>query len=117
MKQILVQLDDRLASTLEKVVPGRSHKRSAFVRQALARALHEELERRTRAAYERWPDEPVAVEPRGWAAEDEAMHPERTDSEPATRSRAQPKARAKTRAQQNLPLAKKAASVTGEGRR
>jgi Arc/MetJ-type ribon-helix-helix transcriptional regulator len=76
MKQILVQLDDRLAAELEKVVPGRSHKRSAFIRHALTRALQEELERKTRAAYEKWPDEPVALDPAGWAPEAEAMHPE-----------------------------------------
>ena len=75
MKQILVQLDDRLAAQLEQVAPGRSHRRSAFVRRALARALQEELERRTRAAYEKWPDEAGSVDPSTWAAEAEALHP------------------------------------------
>src|SRR5262245_31854920 len=58
MKQILVQLDDRTAQQLEAVAPGRSRKRSEFIRQAIAKALLELAECGTRAAYARIPDEP-----------------------------------------------------------
>lgn len=102
MKQILVQIDDRMAAQLEKVAPGRSHKRSAFVRQALAKALQEELERKTRAAYERWPDEPVEVDPRAWAPEAETMHPEVEEEPKKTRGRAT-KAQAGSRSSTKRP--------------
>ena len=61
MKQLLVQFDDQTVALLERIAPGRSRKRSEFIRRAVARALQDELERRTRAAYERWPDEPTPV--------------------------------------------------------
>lgn len=86
MKQILIQLDDRTASRLDEVAPGRSHKRSAFVRAAIQRALDAALETRTRQAYERWPDEPPAFDAREWAPEDEAL-----------RANAVPKRAARTR--------------------
>jgi hypothetical protein len=98
MKQILVQLDDRLAAQLEQIAPGRSHKRSAFVRRALARAVQEELERRTRAAYEKWPDEPVPVDLRAWAPEDEAMHPAPAEERPGkAKTKTKPKTKTKAR--------------------
>jgi len=92
MKQVLVQLDDRLADELEQVVPGRSHKRSAFIRRAIARALHEELERRTREAYATAPDEAPGFDPAAWASESEAIHP------PVLPRVATAKARTKSRA-------------------
>ena len=75
MKQILVQLDDRLAKQLEDIAPGRSRKRSEFVRSAIARALQEALEEKTREAYKKWPDEGGHFDPHEWAPEAEAMHP------------------------------------------
>lgn len=75
MKQVLIQLDDALAARLEKVAPAKSHKRSEFVRRAILRSLDEELEQRTRAAYERWPDEEPAIDPAEWAPESDAIHP------------------------------------------
>jgi predicted transcriptional regulator len=75
MKQLLIQLDDALAARLEKVAPAKSHKRSEFVRRAILRSLDEELEHRTRAAYERWPDEEPTLDPSEWAAESEAVRP------------------------------------------
>ena len=75
MKQILVQLDDRTARQLEEVAPGRSRKRSEFVRGAIARALHEALERRTREAYTKWPDDAGAFDADEWAPESDAIHP------------------------------------------
>ena len=73
MKQILVQLDDRTAQQLEKVAPGRSRRRSEFIRQAIARALLELAEHRTRAAYAKVPDGGGAFNPAEWAHESEAL--------------------------------------------
>lgn len=75
MKQVLVQFDDQTAALLERVAPGRSRKRSEFIRHAVARALLEELERGTRAAYEMRPDEPATFDPDEWASRAEAVHP------------------------------------------
>jgi predicted transcriptional regulator len=75
MKQALVQLDDQTWALLERVAPGRSRKRSEFIRRAVARALLEELERGTRAAYELRPDEPATFDPGEWASHVEAVHP------------------------------------------
>lgn len=75
MKQLLVQFDDQTSALLERIAPGRSRKRSEFIRRAVARALQDELERRTRAAYETWPDGPVAFDPGEWASPAEAVHP------------------------------------------
>jgi hypothetical protein len=75
MKQILVQISDGMAAELEKIAPGRGRKRSAFVREAIARAIMDAMEARTREAYERWPQEPVGFDPDAWAPEAEAIHP------------------------------------------
>jgi hypothetical protein len=80
MKQILIQLDDRTAVQLERVAPARSHKRSDFVRRAIARALHEALEVRTREAYEKWPDEPPPFDPSEWAPDAEVLRPPKTSA-------------------------------------
>jgi Arc/MetJ-type ribon-helix-helix transcriptional regulator len=77
MKQILVQLDDRTAALLETVAPGRSRKRSEFIRLAVARALMEMTERKTRAAYAAAPAEPSSFDLAEWANETEAVHPPR----------------------------------------
>jgi len=66
MKRIRVQLDDRIAELLEAAVPARTRKRSAFIRQATARALLEIAEHHTRAAYARAPAEEAAVHAVGW---------------------------------------------------
>ncbi|HEY6560965.1 MAG TPA: hypothetical protein VI072_27000 [Polyangiaceae bacterium] len=81
MKQILIQLDDALAAQLEKVAPGRSRKRSDFLRAVIGRALQDVLEMRTRKAYRKWPDEPSPFDAAGWADDKEAMRP------PAKRTR------------------------------
>jgi hypothetical protein len=90
MKQIMIQLDDATASQLEKVAPGSSRKRSEFLRGVIARALHETLERSTRKAYVKWPDESPSVEAAGWADEEEAVHPK-------VKAKRAPRARKKTR--------------------
>jgi uncharacterized protein (DUF1778 family) len=73
MKQILVQLDDRTAAQLEEAAPARGHKRSEFVRQAIVRALHDAIERRTREAYEKWPDEVPVFDAAEWAPRADAI--------------------------------------------
>jgi hypothetical protein len=75
MKQILVQLDDATAAQLEKVAPGRSRKRSEFLRAVIGRALQDVLEARTRKAYEDWPDAPPVFDAAAWADADEALDP------------------------------------------
>ena len=78
MKQLLVQLDDRLASELERHVPARSRQRSEFVRRAIRRALDAEDEARMAEAYRRTPDdEPVYFDPAVW---EPAQAPRRTRS-------------------------------------
>lgn len=67
MVQVLVQLDEETLRRLEQVAPGRSRKRSEFIRQALQRALAEVQERRTAEAYRRLPDdEPIYFEASAW---------------------------------------------------
>jgi hypothetical protein len=67
MKQLLVEVDDQIATALEHIAPARSRKRSEFVRLALRRALWEQEERATRNAYERIPDDrDVYGDPRAW---------------------------------------------------
>lgn len=56
MKQLLVEIDEQTFERLEKISPGRSRRRSAFVRAALLRAIEEHLERATEEAYRRIPD-------------------------------------------------------------
>jgi metal-responsive CopG/Arc/MetJ family transcriptional regulator len=51
MKRIRVQLDDGTAERLEAAIPVRTRKRSEFIRQAIARALLEVAEHRTRATW------------------------------------------------------------------
>ncbi len=90
MKQFLIQLDDRLADQLEQIAPGKSRKRSEFLRKVIARALQDELEQRTREAYQKWPDEPPPFDPSTWAPESEAVHP---PTRPAKRQRASARAK------------------------
>jgi len=56
MKALLVELDDELAAQVERIAPGRSRRRSAFIRMALRRAIGELEERATHAAYLKQPD-------------------------------------------------------------
>jgi predicted transcriptional regulator len=67
MKQVLIEIDDDLATRLESVVPARSRRRSEFIRAAIAKALAEVEEERTAAAYRRQPDAADAyIDPRVW---------------------------------------------------
>jgi hypothetical protein len=84
MKQLLIQLDDRTALELEKIAPGRSRKRSEFLRKVIARAVQDTLEAGTRAAYAKWPDIPPPFDPAEWASEDDAVR--RASRKPARRN-------------------------------
>ena len=71
MKSLLIELDDEMAARLEQVAPGRSRRRSEFIRTAVRRALWELEEQATAEAYRRVPDtaaeahwDPAAWEPR-----------------------------------------------------
>ncbi len=56
MKQLLIELDDETAAKLEQVAPGRSRRRSQFIRSAIRRALWELEEQATAEAYRAQPD-------------------------------------------------------------
>ena len=56
MKTFIVELDDEVAAKIELVAPGRSRRRSEFIRNALRKALWEIEERATAEAYRRQPD-------------------------------------------------------------
>jgi predicted transcriptional regulator len=68
MKQILIELDDEIAEKLEQVAPGRSRRRSQFIRSAIRRALWELEERATADAYRKQPDstDEVYADARVW---------------------------------------------------
>lgn len=69
MKSLLVEVDDELASRLERVAPARSRRRSEFVRAAILKALWEAEEQATAEAYARQPDSAdadVAFDPSVW---------------------------------------------------
>ncbi len=68
MKQLLVEVDDDVAASLERVAPARSRRRSEFIRMAIRKALWEEEERATAAAYSRQPDSSsdAYLDPRAW---------------------------------------------------
>jgi predicted transcriptional regulator len=60
MRAVLIDLDDDVAAALERVAPGRSRRRSEFIRNAIRRALWELEEQATAAAYRRQPDTSAA---------------------------------------------------------
>ena len=65
--QVLIELDPETLRRLEKVAPGKSRKRSAFIRAAIQRSLWEIEEEKTRQAYAREPDgEPAPFDPATW---------------------------------------------------
>ena len=53
---MLIELDDDVAARLEQVAPGRSRRRSEFIRMAVRRALWDLDEQATADAYQRLPD-------------------------------------------------------------
>jgi len=68
MKALLIELDPDTAARLDKVAPGRSRRRSEFIRAAIRRALWDLEERATEEAYRRQPDstEDAHVDPAVW---------------------------------------------------
>lgn len=58
MKQVIIEMDEGLATQLERVAPSRSRKRSEFIRAAIRKALWELEESATKAAYVREPQNP-----------------------------------------------------------
>ncbi len=56
MKPLLVEVDEDTFKKLERIAPARSRRRSAFIRAAIQKAICEEQERATAAAYRRVPD-------------------------------------------------------------
>lgn len=65
--QVLIELDAETLRRLEAVAPGKSRKRSAFIRAAVQKALWELEEENTRRAYLASPDaEPVAFDAGAW---------------------------------------------------
>jgi predicted transcriptional regulator len=56
MKTLIVELDDEIATKLERVAPGRARQRSEFIRNAVRKALWEIEEQATAEAYRRQPD-------------------------------------------------------------
>ena len=60
MKQLLIEIDEEMATQLERVAPTRSRRRSEFIRNAIRRALWELDERATAQAYARQPDSEAA---------------------------------------------------------
>ncbi|MBI2374914.1 MAG: hypothetical protein HYV07_13040 [Deltaproteobacteria bacterium] len=68
MIQILVQLDEQTAKDLEKLVPAKSRRRSQFIRLAIQSAMMRLLDKKTRRAYEKIPDdEPAYFDPATWS--------------------------------------------------
>jgi len=68
MKQLLVEVDEETFKKLEQIAPARSRRRSAFIRAAIHKAICEEQERATAAAYRRVPDSAADAwfDPRVW---------------------------------------------------
>jgi predicted transcriptional regulator len=66
--QVIIELDDATLQRLNKVAPPRQRKRSEFIREAIRRALNEQLERAMEAAYRRQPqdDAEVDLDPDTW---------------------------------------------------
>jgi hypothetical protein len=65
--QVLIELDVETLRRLERVAPGKSRRRSAFIRAAIQKSLWEIEEERTRRAYVAEPDgEPVLFDPDVW---------------------------------------------------
>jgi hypothetical protein len=71
----MIQLDDRTAALLEQIAPGKSRKRSEFLRGAISRVLQETLEVSTRKAYAKWPDDAPLLLAADWASAAEVIRP------------------------------------------
>lgn len=70
MKQILVEVEPEIAEKLERIAPGRSRRRSEFIRAAIRKALWELEESATAQAYRDMPDNDADayVDAQAWEA-------------------------------------------------
>lgn len=102
MKPVLISLDPYTASRLEEVAPAHSHKRSAFIRAAIQKALDAIAEEKMAEAYRRQPQaedegwfDPDAWEKETWTDDDVISEttPKRRAS-PARPAKAAPRKRA-----------------------
>ena len=68
MKQILVELDDRIARDLERVAPVKKRMRAEFIRLAIRSAIDRALDRTTEEAYRTAPlgEATSAMDRLGW---------------------------------------------------
>lgn len=68
MKQLLIEVDESTFDALERIAPGKSRRRSAFLRTAIHKAICAEQERETAEAYRRVPDSVADAwfDPRTW---------------------------------------------------
>jgi predicted transcriptional regulator len=68
MKQILIEIEPEVAEKLEQIAPGRSRRRSEFIRMAIRKALWELEETATAQAYRKDPDgdADAYVDPEVW---------------------------------------------------
>ncbi len=58
MKSILIQLDEPLLKSLNKVAPAAKRQRAEFIRQAVKEAIRKREFEAIREAYQRQPDSP-----------------------------------------------------------
>ena len=128
--QILIDVDTETAARLEQVAPARSRKRSAFIREAIVRALDALAEQEMATAYRAQPDTAeapyldVAAWEREnvWRAAEPAPEPlattrraGATQKKPARKATAQTKVPAKTPARK--PTTKSTRAQPARGRK
>ena len=74
MKQLLIEIEDDIAAKLDAAAPGRTRRRSEFVRMAIRQALWALEEEATAEAYQRQPDSAADahLDPSTWEARSSA---------------------------------------------
>ncbi len=82
MKQILIELDERLARDLQHVAPTKKRMRAEFVRRAIRRAIDLALDQNTELAYcaAPLPDGCMEVDVTGWDQNNRLATPSRSSS-------------------------------------
>lgn len=70
MQRVIIELDDRTIARLNRVGPPRTRKRSEFIREAIRRALNEQLDQDMERAYRAQPQESAEtdLDPSTWGA-------------------------------------------------
>ncbi len=88
---MLIAMDSATAKRLEAVAPARLHKRSAFIREAINKALDALVEAQIAAAYRRQPqtDSEFHFDPESWLPfeEEKQRAPRRRKSRPRRKSK------------------------------